>query len=135
MFNLSTEELTKQLNTSQTNTFLYILNQIIDNGSCSVSNKDMAKSLRLSVSTIEKHLNKIEKAGLIIRESERSRNPLTLNWETISRTITIPSEIIDPKVISMMHKNRIQGMLDLISTPESHKVLINQMKRSRGITS
>lgn len=135
MFNLSTEELTKQLNTSQTNTFLYILNQIIDNGSCSVSNKDMAKSLRLSVSTIEKHLNKIEKAGLIIRESERSRNPLTLNWETISRTITIPSEIIAPKVISMMHKNRIQGMLDLISTPESHKVLINQMKRSRGITS
>ena len=125
------QDLTKDLNFSQTTTFLYILNQIIDNRALTKSNKEIAKDLNLSISTIEKHLKMLDRLGLIHRGNERVRNPFTLEWETVSRSITIPKNKIDPRVLATMHSQRISSMLELIVTPDTTKMMIKTLKESR----
>ncbi|XMB71444.1 winged helix-turn-helix domain-containing protein [Mycoplasmatota bacterium WC30] len=125
------QDITKDLNYSQTTTYLYILNQIIDNKHLTKSNKVIAKDLKLSVSTVEKHLKVLNNHGLIERENTRARNPFTLEWETVSREITIPADKIDPRILAGMHKQRIQSILDLVVTPEATRMMVKKMKESR----
>lgn len=126
------DDITRNLNFSQTTTYLYIINQIIDHKSLTKSNKNIAKDLNISISTLEKHLRVLDKQGLIDRSNCRARNPITLNWETVSREISIPDEVIDPRVLSQMHIQRIHNLLDLVVTPEHTKMMIKNAKESRA---
>lgn len=126
------QDLTKELNSSESITFLYVLNQVIDHKCLTKSNKIIAKELKKSISTIEKHLNKLDKLGLIIRESIKAHNNLIMRWETVSRSITIPSNIIDPKILASMRTQRINSMLELIITPEATKKYVQSYKESRS---
>ncbi len=125
-------DLTKNLTFSETQTFLYILNEIIDHQKLTKSNKKIAKDRKLSISTIEKHLNKLDREGLINRETIKSRNPYSMNWETTYRSITIPDNVMDPKIIAELHLNRIHTMLDLIITPETTYKTIQEIRKIRG---
>ena len=125
-------DLTKNLTFSEVQTLLYILNEVIDHKVLTKSNKKIAKDRKLSISTIEKHLKKLDREGLIERDTVKTRNPHTMNWETTSRSITIPNHVVDPKIIAELHLNRIHTMLDLIITPETTVQAIKEMKQSRG---
>ena len=125
-------DLTKNLTFSEVQTLLYILNEVIDHKALTKSNKEIAKDRKLSISTIEKHLKKLDREGLIERETVKARNKYTMNWETTSRSITIPADVLDPRIIAELHLNRIHTMLDLVITPEATLKQIEKMKQTRG---
>ena len=119
---------TKDLNDKQLETFIYLVNQIINNTVCVKSNDEISRELRIPVSTLEKHLKKLDDLKLIIRKSSRGRNPLTMSWETISREIRLDPKVYDndPRVLATMRMQRINGILDMIGTPAFTKGVINQ---------
>lgn len=126
------DSLTSGLNISQTNTYLYILNKVVDHKACTSSNRELSEALKISISTVEKHLNFLDKKGLIERDTVRGINPFSLRWETKSRTITIPASNIDPMILASLHVQRVNNLLDMITTPEATKKMIKKMKEVRG---
>jgi len=119
------------LNDSELTTFMYIVNQVINDQALTKSNEDIAKDREKSISTIEKHLGKLNKLGFIDRKSIKQRNPIFLNWETISRKITIPSSVLDPKLMKIIRMQRINETLALVNTSEAMAHAIKKMRKSR----
>ncbi|MBI9009632.1 MAG: hypothetical protein JEZ05_06330 [Tenericutes bacterium] len=126
------QDKTKLINDSELTTFIYVLNQVIDHQYLTKSNKKIAEERKKSVSTIEKHLNKLDKIGLISRSNLRRFNNIILQWETESREITIPTEVINPKILAEMRAQRIHNVLAMIVTPEATSRAIKQMRESRS---
>jgi hypothetical protein len=126
------QDKTKLLNDSELTTFIYVLNQVIDHQYLTKPNKKIALDRKKSVSTIEKHLNKLEKIGLIQRRNSRRFNNFILQWETESREITIPSEVIVPKILAEMRTQRLSNILAMIVTPEATTLAIKNMRESRS---
>lgn len=125
------QDKTKLLNDSELTTFIYILNQVIDHQYLTKPNKSIALDRKKSVSTIEKHLNKLEKTGLIYRRNIKRYNNFILQWETASREVTIPREVIDPKILAEMRGQRINNILAMIVTPAATTLAIKNMRESR----
>lgn len=124
----------KELNEKQLNVFIWIYQQIIADQVLTRSNREIAKRVEIPESTLEKYLKRFEDLGLIVRDSERAMNPLSLSWETISRKITLNPKKFDPMMIAKMRTASIEAILDQVTTSTQTQAIIDKMRQSRPLT-
>lgn len=123
-----------QLNPKQLNVFIWIYQQIIADQTLTRSNREIAKRVSIPESTLEKYLKRYEDLNLIVRESERAVNPLTMNWETTSRTIKLNPKKFDPLVLAKLRTAGIEAILNQLTISEQTQAVIDQMRQSRLLT-
>lgn len=123
----------KLLNEKQLNVFIWIYQQIIADQVLTRSNREIAQRLSMPESTLEKYLKRYEDLGLIVRESERSINPLTLSWETISRKITLNPKKFDPMIIAKLRIAGIEAILNQLTISEQTQAAIDKLRSSRPL--
>lgn len=124
----------KELNQKQLNVFIWIYQQIIADQVLTRSNREIAKRVNIPESTLEKYLKRFEELGLIIRDSERAINPLTMNWETTSRTIKLNPKKFDPMVLAKLRSAGIEAILNQLTVSEQTQAVIDQMYNRRSLT-
>lgn len=132
MFELQPE--LKELNEKQLGVFIWIYQQIVADQVLTRSNRDIAKRVNIPESTLEKYLKRFENLGLIVRDSERSMNPLTMMWETNSRTIRLNPKKFDPVWIAKMRSATLEAILDQVTTSAQTQAIIEHLKQSRPLT-
>lgn len=123
----------KELNSKQLGVFIWIYQQIIADQVLTRSNRDIARRVNIPESTLEKYLKRFEDLGLIVRDSERAMNPLTLSWETVSRKITLNPKKFDPMVIAKMRTASIEAILDQVTTSTQTQAVIDKLRQTRPL--
>ena len=124
----------QELNPKQLNVFIWIYQQIIADQVLTRSNREIAKRVNIPESTLEKYLKRFEDLGLIIRDSERSMNPLTMSWETTSRTINLDPKKFDPMMLAKLRTAGIEAILNQITVSDQTQAVIDKMRQNRSLT-
>lgn len=110
----------------------WIVEECINQGKVTRANKEIAAALAIPLSTLEKKLKILEDGKFITRLSDRAMNPLTQQWETISRTILINPHYIQPSALALLKANRLEEVVNAIRTPEGMMAGIQSLLEKRG---
>lgn len=69
---------------------------------------------------------------MIYRRNIKRFNNFILPRETASGEVTIPNEVINPKILAEMITQRLRNILTMIVTPEATTLAIKNMRESRS---